>query len=1032
MEVETVNGTERTTFSVIDGEVEFGNSQGTRTLTNGQQAFAEPGQAPKLSTAGFIPNDVLQWCFYYPAVLDLADLPLTSEEQGILSESLAAYHEGDLVAALAKYPAAHEPGSDAERVYYAALLLSVGQVQRAKDTLTLLRDAEPTEHLPRLADALRQLIAAVKRQPSSSTMNPQLSTEFLSASYYAQSLATGDEALKAALALAKQAVASSPESSFAWARVAELEFSFGRTDRAGEALDMSLALALRNPQALTLRGFLVAAKNKIGEAIEWFDRAIAVDSSLGNAWLGRGLCRIRRGDLRGGREDLLVAAALEPQRAGLRSYLSKAYADSGDHHRAAKEMQLAKGLDPNDPTAWLYSALLNQERNRINEAIRDLERSQELNKNRSLYRSELLLDQDRAVRSANLAAIYRDAGMRDVSVREAARAVNYDYANYSGHLFLANSYSQLSDPNLINLRYETPANSEYLVANLLAPVGAGLLSPTISQQEYSKLFERDGFGVVSTTEYLSRGAWLESAAQFGTFGNFSYNFEAFYRSDEGQRPNNDVEQRQFSLLLKQQLTPQDTLYLQASDAKLSGGDLFQYYNQSNAAQDFRFEERQQPIVSLGYHHEWQPGVHTLFLAARLDDNFSFTNTTQPAILFRQPGADITAVDGLTMHEDYEGRLEIYSTELQQIWQQHPHTTIAGVRFQHGDFETENLQNQPSGPLAIVFANPAALQDITTPYKRLSLYAYHLWQVVEPLQLIGGITYDYMTFPENFRIAPLSEDEATVEKWSPKAGVIWTPNKNTTVRFAYTRALSGPSLDQSFQLEPAQVAGFIQSYRSIIPESVAGANVGAEFETFGLSLEQKFAGGTYVGLTGEILKSEVNRIVGAFQIPEIPAPPSALRNHLDYEERSVLFTLNQLLGIGWSIGARYRLSQAEYTDDFVDVPDGIVYRNFVPRRNEEALLHELSLDALYNHPCGLFGHFQALWYSQDNKRDAASLADDEFWQFNLVAGYRFPRRKAEITLGVLNLTDQDYRINPLTPYQELPRDRTFVVRLRINF
>jgi hypothetical protein len=47
-----------------------------------------------------------------------------------------------------------------------------------------------------------------------------------------------------------------------------------------------------------------------------------------------------------------------------------------------------------------------------------------------------LLDQDRAVRSANLAAIYQDAGMSDISVREAARAVNADYANYSSHLFL--------------------------------------------------------------------------------------------------------------------------------------------------------------------------------------------------------------------------------------------------------------------------------------------------------------------------------------------------------------------------------------------------------------------------------------------------------------------------------------------------------------------------------------------------------------------------------------------------------------------
>src|SRR5438045_1556512 len=85
------------------------------------------------------------------------------------------------------------------------------------------------------------------------------------------------------------------------------------------------------------------------------------------------------------------------------------------------------------------STCLLKQQNRINEAIRDLEKSEELNGNRRVYRSGLLLDQDAAVRGANLANVYRDAGMDDVSVREASRAVNADYANYSAHLFLANS-----------------------------------------------------------------------------------------------------------------------------------------------------------------------------------------------------------------------------------------------------------------------------------------------------------------------------------------------------------------------------------------------------------------------------------------------------------------------------------------------------------------------------------------------------------------------------------------------------------------
>src|SRR5207247_10527723 len=103
------------------------------------------------------------------------------------------------------------------------------------------------------------------------------------------------------------------------------------------------------------------------------------------------------------------------------------------------------------------------------------------------------------------------AGMCDVSVRQASRAVDYDYGNYSAHLFLANSYDALRDPKLINLRYETPWFSELLVANLLAPVGGGNLSQNISQQEYSRLFAGEGLSIFSSTEYFSSGDLIPTA-----------------------------------------------------------------------------------------------------------------------------------------------------------------------------------------------------------------------------------------------------------------------------------------------------------------------------------------------------------------------------------------------------------------------------------------------------------------------------------------------------------------------------------------
>ena len=1032
-----------TTLSVIDGRVTFTNSLGALVLTNGQQAVAQVGKAPA-RTAGFIANNVLQWGFYYPAVLDPADLSLSADEQNALADSLAAYRSGDLLAALAKYPAARPPGSDAERVYYAALLLSVGAVERSEASLSAIASNDASS-AARAAAALRQLVAAIKRTTHSAPA-PQLTTEFMADSWYQQSLGDRSTSLALALQSARQAAAKSPEFGFAWERVAELEFSFGHTAAAAQALEKSLALAPRNAQAVALHGFLLAAQGSIREALAAFNHALALDSALGNAWFGRGLCRIRLGDDEGGREDLLIAAALEPQRAEFRSYLGKAFANVGDFSHAMKELNLAKNLDPLDPTAYLYSAVINQENNRVNEAIRDLERSKELNNNRSVYRSQMLLDQDQAVRSANLAGMYRDAGMQEVAQREAARAVNYDYGNFAAHLFLANSYYQLSDPNLTNLRYETPTEAEFLLANLLAPVGAGPLSPAISQQEYSRLFQQNRVGVVSDTTYLSRGAWSESGTQYGTFDNFNYAFSGVYRTDPGQRFNEDVEQRSISLNVKAQITPQDSFFFLLQYNKSSGGDLAQYFDPRQATNgNFRFDERQEPIVALGYHHEWAPGVHTLVLGARLADDFSFTNFAQPSIEVTMPGfpvpTGVTAVNGFTANEIFRSKLEIYSGEVQQIFQQPAHNTILGGRAQYGNIQTVNHQGLTD--LASVFDylfpmdphHPAADQNISSVFRRFSAYGYHQWEITDWVQLIGGVAYDRVTFPENFRTAPVSGTEKTVDGVLPKAGFILRPLRDTTVRFAYTRSLGGASIDQSFQLEPSQVAGFVQSFRSIIPESIVGANAGAKFETYGLSLEQKFQTETYLGITGEILNSKFDRTVGAFDyfvdLEDFPHP-AGLRQHLDYREPSLTATANQLVGNYWSFGARYRLSQAVLKDSYPQIPTDLpsfAYNNFDPRQRQEAILNTVTLSGIFNHPSGFFAEGDADWYSQDNR---GSLPNEDFWQFNTFAGYRFPRRRATITLGVLNITDQNYKLNPLNIYNELPRGRTLLARFQINF
>jgi len=1041
----------RTVLTVLDGEVEIRNAEGQANLASGTQGMAEPGSPPR-KTAVIEAVNLVQWCLYYPGVLDVEDLDLSPAEKDALAGSLAAYRSGDLPGALAQYPAGRVPGSAEEKVYRAAVLLAAGEVAPAEAMLAGdgMRTAGDYSRTERLAGALRKMIAAVKLQALPSTLAPQPSaqsaSEWLAESYCQQSRSKLPEALQAA----RRAAGKSPRFGLAQARVAELEFSFGNIREALRALEHGLSLSPRNAQAVALQGFLLAAQNRAPAALECFERAIRLDGALGNAWLGRGLCKIRQGRIAEGRDDLQVAATLEPQRALLRSYLGKAYSAAGANELAARELKLAMEKDPRDPTAWLYSALLEQQENRVNQAVSDLEKATELNDHRSVYRSGVLLDQDLGVKRANLASIYRDTGMPEVSLWEAAKAVNVDPANYSAHLFLANSYYEMLDLPLYQQRYEAARVNEYLTATLLAPVGAGLLSQPVSAQEYGRLFERDGLGLYSSTDYLSRGAWQQYAAQHGRFGDTSYSFDGYYAADPGQRSNNDLEQLYGTVQLKQQFTPADSLYLQAVWSQAEYGDLSQVQDpETQGNRQVRHKETQEPLLFLGYHHEWSPGNHTLLLGGRLQDTLEANDPLQQTPVVSHLDSDtfeftpvITGVTPLATPGQYRSELEVYSIEVQQIHQRESHALIGGGRYQTGTFDTLNTQSISDGSSLDPdwFTNPA--QHFRPAMERFNLYGYAHWQVARPLRLIAGLSYDWLKYPENFRFAPISAGETIKDQVSPKGGFIWTPFTNTTLRAAYSRSLGGASLDQSVQLEPSQVAGFNQAWRSLIPESVAGANAAAEFETWNISFEQRLPTRTYLGLGGEILNSSVDRLVGAFEMsePEVgvfPLPPfihqSGLQEHLNYQERSMTFTLNQLLGEGWAFGARYRLSQAELDSQFPAIPVSADLGGGLERqRNQSALLHQVRIHGTYTHRKGLFGLVEAVWFLQDDSNSIAAGSREEFWQVNAFLGYHFPRRQAEVRVGLLNLTGQDYRLNPLNLTAGLPRERTFQASFRFSF
>jgi outer membrane receptor protein involved in Fe transport/predicted Zn-dependent protease len=1031
-----------TTLSMLAGEVRLENSSGHVDLKSGQEGIARNGEAPH-RTAVITVAAAVQWCLYYPAVLDVAELPLANQERLALKDSLASYEAGDLLQAFASLPQPWKTGSRAEQLYGAALLLSVGNFEEARAVLASLKPAfdrtEQNERVDRLGVAIERMISIVKleRPPAfiPDQNNDMFATEYLVESYRLQA----EGQLEAALAFARQATEKNPAFSYAWIRVAELEFGFRDMKAANSALGHALRSGSRDAEAAALKGFIFSAENRISDALEEFDRAIALDGKLANGWLGRGLCRFRNGQTALALDDLQMAATVEPQRAVLRGYLAKAWSEVSNSDRAREEIALAQQLDPNDPTAWLYSALLHLENHRANEAVDDLERSIALNDNRALFRSRLLLDEDRAVRGANLARVYERAGLEPIGLNEAARAVSYDQANYSAHLFLSDSFNLLRDPTRFNLRYETPWLGELLLANLLSPVGGTPLSQNISQQEYSRLFERNRVGLSSDTLVRSDGEIHELASQFGNVGNTAWALDLDYQHNDGVRRNNRLDRADWYTTLKQQLTPEDSVMLLFKYQDYESGDNFQYHDAKKSLDpDYHFVEKQHPIALAGYHREWAPGIHTLFLGGRLVNDQKLTDEDVPYLLLARRGSDVF-VPGAPLYDlHYRNEFEAWTAELNQMFQTEKHTLIIGGRWQDGEFTGKNFL-QPNAPdsIQVPFRN-----SVTEPADRATGYGYWHWRALDSLLFIGGVSYDHVTYPQLLRAAPVTKGNAEKDLLAPKAGVVWTPLDALTMRGAYTRSLGGVTLDQSFRLEPTQVAGFVQTYRTLFPISLTGPVSAQEFETVGAAMELKLPTRTYVTMQFERVSSDADHTRGVLTTDISSGSPTPIigggtRRKLEFEEHSAELTVGQLVGDEWSIGARYRFARADLRARLPDVPltqfAGADVRDWSD-------LHAAGIFLLYNHRSGFFAQTDFTWYVQDNRERSFSagrfstrdLPSDDFPQWNLALGWRFPRQRGDVTFGVLNLTDENYHLSPVNFYNEMPHERVFYGRVRFRF
>ena len=458
--------------------------------------------------------------------------------------------------------------------------------------------------------------------------------------------------------------------------------------------------------------------------------------------------------------------------------------------------------------------------------------------------------------------------------------------------------------------------------------------------------------------------------------------------------------------IKYQVTRADSLYFDLNYSDTEGGDLRRVTSPADIDRSLRFSEEQAPNLLIGYHRRWSPNSQTLVLLGALNADRTATSTdARYGLLFLLP----QGIRPVSVAQDYGTDFSGYLGNVQHIFSSDRNTLVIGGRYQRGDYTSQST---------IDFGVPV-IPEISgraeESWERAGLYVYDTFELRDGLYATGGVAYDSVLYPTRSLGAPVAAGTDRVSRVSPKVGLVWNPNAKTSAYASYTRSLGGVGPEQSYRLEPTQVGGFNQTFRSLAPESLTGTASAARFEVVGVGLDRSFHDDLYAGVRLQWARSEAASEQG------YGPGPSFTEVRESFTERSMVAYVNWLLGERFHAGATYQLASARLTHHSPDQPA------FDDRWS--GTLQRLRLHAGFQHESGVFGLLEGELFHQDNRE---GVADEAFWNMNARVGYRFSRRQAEVSVAVLNLLDHDYRLNPVNFYQELPRERLIAVMFRLNY
>jgi tetratricopeptide (TPR) repeat protein/opacity protein-like surface antigen len=928
--------------SVFEGTVLAENSVGSIRLTQGQTASAVEGRAPLMSLT-IKPKDAVQWTLHYPIIsINKTYESLSARVSSLLSAGAAVEAEVELSKVLSA-----EPGN-ADALSFMSII-AVSQNEKEK--------------------ALEYARKAVSSAPNSGSAHIALS-HALQARFD----------LKGAMQSVRTAVQLDPDNALAWARLSELALSLGDKDEALNAAEKAASLAPELSRTQTVLGFAHLSQIETDEAMTAFEKAADLDSADPLPRLGLGLAKIRKGHLEAGRREIEIAVSLDTGNALIRSYLGKAYYEEKRDNVATDQFSMAKEADPKDPTAYFYSAIQKQAENRPVEALQDLQRSMELNDNRAVYRSRLLLDEDQAARGAGLARIYDDLGFQQLALSEGNKSVNADPANASAHRFLSDSYATLP-------RHEISRVSELLQSQLLQPVGFNPVQPHLAEpglfilqgagpsdagfNEYNQLFDRNRISLLMSGVVGSNSTFGDEMVVSGLHEKLSFSVGQFHYETNGFRKNNDQKQDIYNVFAQVRITADTSVMLELRSSNKSYGDLTLNFNPDDFLPASR-NEMKTDSVRIGF--KQNVTSDSMIIGTFLREYSKMTSSD--AVYFIDTSFGFPIEIGLL--DDLRSRGNLYGAELQYLYKSEHFNVVAGGGY-------FRLKRKDKDDFRVSFDGLIVDESVTATESDIghaNLYFYSRIQLPQNVTLTLGASVDAMK--------DRADSIADRNLISPKIGITYSPILGTTLRAAAFRVLRKTLPTTNQTIEPTTVAGFNQFFDD--PQ-------GTDSWRYGFGLDQKISSNIYCGI--EYSWRDLN----------VPLPPGS--QEAEWKEK-----LGRIY-LYWMPHPWVALT-AEYLFEKFD--RDLVYTEGIDSLRTNRIPVGLHLA----HPSGFSAWLKATHFDQKG-RFQRQLTDfslpgepgsSHFWIVDSTMSYRLPKRTGMVSIEARNLFNQSFRFQDTDPFNPI--------------